>query len=571
MKRILIRGLVCFLLLFGLHLINSNQALNSSVVVQAAEKTKKAHLNYEKLVLEPNQSKKLKLTGVSGKVTWKSSNKSVATVSNNGTVKAKGYGSAVITATVSNKTYKCNVKVTYSITMDAYEHYQHYSADFISDFPLVLLDMNSTFKDFKSVGYKTNGIYAAVHSDKKIYIEALDKKGKSLGIHENQGLSYMEFKNAVKLRIMNPDNIRYTIDFIPVKPTVIDKSGHYRYDDFLWYKLKDGNIQAPIIIAMENAYIEYVQDEDKDKSNNENAMISAGYLPHNTGAELDPEYMNAWRVGYITAIDKDKKEELKYLYIFVNEYKVYIDEEDIFVYGKADLEFPEDYKEMLYSYRDAVKAVGTKYYLPGSDIWKKPFRIRFTYEFRSSAEKDYMSMNINDDSLTYYHELTHYYHLEKMDYGCQISAWTEGIACAMAEDVVKKYDEDKNKGYVPFKIQDGISDEQLNDFEKYFLNVGYEDCYTIGYYFIRYIQKEYGKSVVLKINKKISKIPTIEGYGISPSRRSEESDNLFIKAIKDATSEDVFTRFIEEELKNLLSNMQDNYETDYSLQGDKYE
>src|SRR5690606_37937683 len=105
--------------------------------------------------------------------------------------------------------------------------------------------------------------------------------------------------NAVKLRIMNPDNIRYTIDFIPVKPTVIDKSGHYRYDDFLWYKLKDGNIQAPIIIAMENTYIEYVQDEDKDKSNNENAMISAGYLPHNTGAEPDPEYMNAWRVGYI--------------------------------------------------------------------------------------------------------------------------------------------------------------------------------------------------------------------------------------------------------------------------------
>ena len=122
---------------------------------------------------------------------------------------------------------------------------------------------------------------------RKSILEALDKKGKSLGIHENQGLSYMEFKNAVKLRIMNPDNIRYTIDFIPVKPTVIDKSGHYRYDDFLWYKLKDGNIQAPIIIAMENAYIEYVQDEDKDKSNNENAMISAGYLPHNTGAEPD--------------------------------------------------------------------------------------------------------------------------------------------------------------------------------------------------------------------------------------------------------------------------------------------
>ena len=169
MKRILIRGLVCFLLLFGLHLINSNQALNSSVVVQAAEKTKKAHLNYEKLVLEPNQSKKLNLTGVSGKVTWKSSNKSVATVSNNGTVKAKGYGSAVITATVQIRPISVMLKLPIPSQWMLMSIIA-LSADFISDFPLVLLDMNSTFKDFKSVGYKTNGIYVAVHSDKKIYI-----------------------------------------------------------------------------------------------------------------------------------------------------------------------------------------------------------------------------------------------------------------------------------------------------------------------------------------------------------------------------------------------------------------
>jgi hypothetical protein len=564
MKRISIIKLVGLIVLYGLFTLSIKQVNIFSIVAQAAEKTDKARLNYEQLVMDPSQTIKLKLTGASGNITWKSSNTAVATVSKNGTVTARSYGSAVITASVAKKKFTCKVTVTYAVTMNAYEHWEHYSADFISEGPLIILDMNKTFEEFESVGYKITGVYAAVHSDKKIYVEGFDKKGKSLGIHENQGLSYFEFKNAVKLRIMNPDKIRYTINFIPAKPTVIEKSGYYRYEDFLWYELKDGNIQAPYIFAMDNPYMEYVPDKDKNEKNNDNAKAIIGYLPHFTGNESDPDYMGAWKLGYISAIDKKKTEELTGLWIYVDKYKVYIDEQDFFAYGKVGLNLPENFKDIVYSYRDSVRAVATKYYLPDSEIWEKPFRIRFTYDLRSAASENYMCMNINDDSNVYYHELTHYYHLEKMDYGCQISAWTEGIATTLSEDAVMLYDEDKNKGHIPFYIENSISDKDLNNFEEYFLNVDYNDCYTIGYYFIRFIQKEYGESVVLNINYSIKNIPTIEGHGISRDRRSKKLDKLFIQAIKDATSEDVFIRFVNEvlipkiEMSNIMGNISIN-------------
>lgn len=50
------------------------------------------------------------------KVTWSSSNKSVATVDSNGKVVAVGPGTAVITAKVGNKTVTCTVTVTENVT-----------------------------------------------------------------------------------------------------------------------------------------------------------------------------------------------------------------------------------------------------------------------------------------------------------------------------------------------------------------------------------------------------------------------------------------------------------------------
>ena len=63
----------------------------------------------------------LKLSGTNQKVTWKSSNKSIATVSSKGKVTVKSSGTATITATVLGKKYTCKVIVSAPATSKAYD------------------------------------------------------------------------------------------------------------------------------------------------------------------------------------------------------------------------------------------------------------------------------------------------------------------------------------------------------------------------------------------------------------------------------------------------------------------
>ena len=68
-------------------------------------------LNKNKISLYVGSSTTLKIKNAKSKITWKSSNKKVATVSSKGKVTAKKKGTATITAKVSSKTYKCKVTV----------------------------------------------------------------------------------------------------------------------------------------------------------------------------------------------------------------------------------------------------------------------------------------------------------------------------------------------------------------------------------------------------------------------------------------------------------------------------
>lgn len=61
--------------------------------------------------IQEGKTKKLHVKGV-GKVTWKSSKKSVATVSKSGKITAKKPGTAKITAKAGKKTWTCTIKVT---------------------------------------------------------------------------------------------------------------------------------------------------------------------------------------------------------------------------------------------------------------------------------------------------------------------------------------------------------------------------------------------------------------------------------------------------------------------------
>lgn len=73
-------------------------------------KTSKSKINKTQVTMYPGETVNLSVSGAK-KVSWKSSNTKIATVSKKGVVKAKKSGKAKITARVGKKTYSCKVTV----------------------------------------------------------------------------------------------------------------------------------------------------------------------------------------------------------------------------------------------------------------------------------------------------------------------------------------------------------------------------------------------------------------------------------------------------------------------------
>jgi hypothetical protein len=68
-------------------------------------------INKSKISLVVGEKDKLKVTGTTKKVAWKSSNIKIASVSSNGIVSAKKEGTTIISAKVDKKSYTCKVTV----------------------------------------------------------------------------------------------------------------------------------------------------------------------------------------------------------------------------------------------------------------------------------------------------------------------------------------------------------------------------------------------------------------------------------------------------------------------------
>jgi|GEM_PF-307483 PAB1-binding protein PBP1 len=94
----------------------TNTTTNDATLTASKTTAKKAALNKTSLKLKKGKTYQLKTKNVKGMVTWKSSNKKIATVSKKGKVTAKKAGSTVIKATYKKngkvKTLKCKVTVT---------------------------------------------------------------------------------------------------------------------------------------------------------------------------------------------------------------------------------------------------------------------------------------------------------------------------------------------------------------------------------------------------------------------------------------------------------------------------
>lgn len=103
-KKLEIKKILSYLLVFAL-------LMTGIFIANETEAAKKIRLNKKKATVYVGKTVKLKVKGTKKKVTWKTKNKKVATVSKKGVVKGKKAGKAQIVAKVAKKTLKCQITV----------------------------------------------------------------------------------------------------------------------------------------------------------------------------------------------------------------------------------------------------------------------------------------------------------------------------------------------------------------------------------------------------------------------------------------------------------------------------
>ena len=124
-------------------------------------------LNYTKVTLCRYHSVQLKLRNISRKVTWKSTDKNIATVTKKGKVTAISAGTTTITAKYNKKTYQCKVTVKDYGTETQYAAYGYraltkqisnikdlkikhiYQGSFVSNIPFACFECSFTDKSGK--------------------------------------------------------------------------------------------------------------------------------------------------------------------------------------------------------------------------------------------------------------------------------------------------------------------------------------------------------------------------------------------------------------------------------------
>ncbi len=98
---------------------NNNKAGKAVLTIKLYDKefkvnytSKKVDISDQSYLLVKGKTKKLKVTGYSGKIIWKSSNPKIASVNSKGVVKGKKYGNVIITAQIGDHYLGCAVSVT---------------------------------------------------------------------------------------------------------------------------------------------------------------------------------------------------------------------------------------------------------------------------------------------------------------------------------------------------------------------------------------------------------------------------------------------------------------------------
>lgn len=138
--------------------------------ITAATKKSTVRLSKKSLKLTVGKSTTLKLANTKKKIKWKTSRKSIATISKTGKVTAKKKGVAIVTATIGKKKYNCKVSVnkykygSIKGSVTSYSETDNFES-FSYSLPIIMLipkNANIKSKDNDSIGWLSgsNGVRA---------------------------------------------------------------------------------------------------------------------------------------------------------------------------------------------------------------------------------------------------------------------------------------------------------------------------------------------------------------------------------------------------------------------------
>ncbi|MBO4921757.1 MAG: Ig-like domain-containing protein [Lachnospiraceae bacterium] len=247
MKKFLYRMLMVLAVAAGVLLIAGETPVSAA-----------AKLNKTEVTIEIGERKKVKVKGTTKTVKWKSSDKSIATVTKRGNIDAKAKGECIVTATVGKKKLKCKVTVTDTIgdLLDKEVVHEEVSLRVSSNWELV--------KDMADEGYYPYDIDK--NTFKIITLELSEENEKDYNIRtasEEQYLKTVKSFARTYKRDYDLQDIEYTV----IKPadeyigriTGTIKSGDKTIYNVIYVKLT----KAKIIIVSGMDYDKLTDSTDK--------------------------------------------------------------------------------------------------------------------------------------------------------------------------------------------------------------------------------------------------------------------------------------------------------------------
>ena len=546
-------GLTILVIIGMRSVITVNAALDS---IGASEDTSQSKFKLDKstIILGEGYTVEVQTLNTASKVTFNSSNDKVATVDEKGVITGGVSGKAVITAEADGLYASCTVYVKkvekeYITVGDTFTDIEK-SASFGYRFtPYVqsgisFVNARQLLLAYRKLGYKADGIYAAVHSDNYIRVDGVDENGNIVGSYTKKGDFMVNIPGATDF-ILNNVKSGCSLVLFPTMPTILDKEDTYQFNDFTWTKMEDGSLQADYVVTVKGSFIDIEGAGIKCYTAGYN-IVSKESVDAFTGASEKVFLTGGFRVE-----ESMKKGNIAPFKLIVTATKDYYNTENLRVYGIKGLSINQSYYKNIVNIMKNVKSIGKEKYYPDSLPLRDKItlgcidKLLWTGESVIFTTRENLRLENKKQYFLTASNISTFYFRSQRTYAQLIEKWLYGMSAAIAEDVMRE------KGLLR-KDESMYNDNELftidshsyKDIEMYFVTDTQlaSENEAVGYYFIRFLQKNYGEQVVKRINESI--LTEIE----EPSDfwHNKESDKRWIACVKKNTEENVFERFKEE-------------------------